>query len=117
MIKQVPGRVAIIVDVPLPGIDVPACLSAHPTDVRQCAVPRRQALGSGMGIIESTAAAETGAKLINMTKAICPGTGACPVVINNIIVYRDQHHLTATFSKTLAPVLDQKLKVLLGLGS
>ncbi len=116
MIKQVPGRVAIIVDVPLPGIDVPACLSAHPTDVRQCSVPRRQALGSGMGIIESTAAAETGAKLINMTKAICPGTGACPVVINNIIVYRDQHHLTATFSKTLAPVLDQKLKVLLGLG-
>jgi peptidoglycan/LPS O-acetylase OafA/YrhL len=117
MIKQVPGRVAIIVDVPLPGIDVPACLSAHPADVRQCAVPRRQALGSGMGIIESTAAAETGAKLINMTRAICPGTGACPVVINNIIVYRDQHHLTATFSKTLAPVLDQKLKVLLGLSS
>jgi hypothetical protein len=51
-----------------------------------------------------------------MTRAICPGTGACPVVINNMIVYRDQHHLTATFSKTLAPVLDQKLRVILGLG-
>jgi peptidoglycan/LPS O-acetylase OafA/YrhL len=115
MIKQVPGRVAIIVDVPLPGIDVPACLSDHPTDVRLCAVPRRQALGSGMGIIESTAASETGARLINMTKAICPGTGACPVVIDNMIVYRDQHHLTATFSRTLAPVLDQKLRAILGL--
>ncbi len=115
MIQQVPGKVAIIVDVPLPGIDVPACLSAHPGDVRKCAVPRSQALGSGIGVIESTAAVKTGARLVNLTHAICPGTGACPVVIGDIIVYRDQHHLTATFSRTLAPPLDLKLRAILGL--
>jgi hypothetical protein len=34
-------------------------------------------------------------------------------VINGMIVFRDQHHLTATFSASLGPVLDQKLVAIL----
>jgi peptidoglycan/LPS O-acetylase OafA/YrhL len=112
MIDQLRRRVVIINDVPLPFIDVPACLAAHASDVRQCAIPRSQDLGDGMGVIEKIAAADTGAGLIDLTAGICPGTGACPVVINNMIVYRDGHHLTATFSRTLAPLLDRRLRSL-----
>ena len=112
MIAQLQSRVVIIDDVPLPFIDVPACLAAHANDVRQCAIPRAQDLGDGMGLIEKTAAAATGAGRIDLTAGICPGSGACPVVINNMIVYRDGHHLTATFSKTLAPLLDRRLRSL-----
>jgi peptidoglycan/LPS O-acetylase OafA/YrhL len=112
MIRQLQGRVVIINDVPLPYIDVPDCLAAHATDVRQCAIPRAQDLGDGMGVIEKTAAAATGAGFIDLTAGICPGRGACPVVINNMIVYRDGHHLTATFSRTLGPLLDRRLRAL-----
>jgi len=112
MIEKLSSRVVIIDDVPLPYIDVPACLAAHASDVRQCAVPRSQDLGDGMGLIEKTAAAATGASRIDLTAGICPGAGACPVVINDMIVYRDGHHLTATFSRTLAPLLDRRLRAL-----
>ncbi|GGH37575.1 acyltransferase [Microbacterium album] len=33
----------------------------------------------------------------------------CPVVVGNVIVYRDQHHLTATYIRTVAPVLVERL--------
>jgi peptidoglycan/LPS O-acetylase OafA/YrhL len=112
MIDQIHSRVVIINDVPLPFIDVPGCLAAHATDVRICAIPRSQDLGDGMGVIEKIAAAATGAGLVDLTAGICPGSGACPVVINNMIVYRDGHHLTATFSRTLAPLLDRRLRSL-----
>ena len=46
---------------------------------------------------------------IALTDDICPGTGACPVVIDNMIVWRDPHHLTATFSRSLGPALDAKV--------
>ena len=31
--------------------------------------------------------------------------GTCDVVIGNVLVYRDSHHITATYAKTLAPIL------------
>jgi hypothetical protein len=31
-----------------------------------------------------------------------------------MIVYRDYHHLTATFSASLAPALDQALSLVIG---
>ena len=62
-----------------------------------------------MGTREQNVAAATGAGLIVLTDQICPGTGNCPVVINNTIVWRDQHHLTATFAATLAPAIDEQL--------
>ena len=34
----------------------------------------------------------------------------CHSVIGNVIVYRDQHHITATYAKTLAPVLKPLLE-------
>ena len=111
MIKQIPSssRVAIIQDPPLPSLDVPKCLSSYPTDVLKCAYSRAVGFGSAMGVRETTASKATGAPVIVLTDAICPGTGACPVVINNMIAWRDPHHLTATFSRWLGPVLDAKI--------
>jgi hypothetical protein len=93
MIKQIPSssRVAIIQDPPLPSLDVPKCLSSYPTDVLKCAYSRAVGFGSAMGVRETTASKATGAPVIVLTDAICPGTGACPVVINNMIVWRDPH--------------------------
>jgi peptidoglycan/LPS O-acetylase OafA/YrhL len=116
MIGKIPtsSRVVIIQDPPLPTAEnVPDCLSSNLSDYRKCAYSRRVGFGSAMGTREQAAAKATGAGLIDLTAAICPGTGDCPVVIDNMIVWRDEHHLTATFATSLGPFIDAQLVAIL----
>jgi hypothetical protein len=39
---------------------------------------------------------------------------SCPLVIGNVLVYRDANHITATYSKTLAPFLVARIKEAIG---
>jgi peptidoglycan/LPS O-acetylase OafA/YrhL len=104
------SRVVIIQDPPLPtAFSVPECLSSYMGDYRKCAYSRSTGFGSAMGSREQRTAQVTGAGLIVLTDAVCPGTGACPVVIDNMIAWRDQHHLTATFARALGPAIDEQL--------
>jgi peptidoglycan/LPS O-acetylase OafA/YrhL len=116
MINKIPksSKVVLIQDPPLPtSQSVPECLSSYLNDYRRCAYTRTVGFGPSMGQREQNAAKATGAGLIVLTDQICPGTGNCPVVINNIIVWRDQHHLTATFATTLGPAIDEQLVAIL----
>ncbi|MGD0015603.1 MAG: SGNH hydrolase domain-containing protein, partial [Bryobacteraceae bacterium] len=102
------SRLMMIQDIPEPqGHNVPDCLSWHLSDYRACAYSRSIAFGSDMGAREAIAVRATGAGLVDLTEAICPGTGDCPVVMNGMIMFRDGHHLTATFSASLGAVLDE----------
>jgi hypothetical protein len=104
----------MIQDIPDPWTySVPTCLSQNLSDYRKCAYARSSGFGRSMGKREAIAAKAAGASLINLSDAICPGTGACPAVLNGMITFRDQHHLTAIFSASLAPALDQKLVAVL----
>jgi len=107
-IAKLAGRVTMIVDSPDGGRDVPSCLAAHRYDIRACAISKTNALSGSLGTIERVAVTATGDKLINLTSAIC-STWPCPVVRNKAIIFRDGRHLTATFSRTLAPALAAKL--------
>jgi len=105
LLRQIPGPKAIIVDTPSPEYDVPACLSAHTSDVTQCATPRAIAYSWRHRTLEVTAVKATPhATLVDLSTAICP-YDPCPAVFNGMIVYRDNFHLTATFSAYLAPQL------------
>jgi hypothetical protein len=44
-----------------------------------------------------------------MNDAIC-ATSRCPTTVNGTVVFTDDNHLTATFSRALAPVLGQRLE-------
>ena len=101
LLDRIPGPKAIIVDTPNSRYDVPPCLSRNRSDVRGCATPRSAALGPDPGVMERTAAAATGATLIDLTPLICAGS-RCPAVLRGMIVYRDSHHLTATFAASLS---------------
>ena len=104
MIKRIPGRTMLIVDTPYAKIDVPACLSSHVDDVDACAIPARVAFLGSLGDVEAVAAKASGAGRIDLTSRICVGR-PCSVVVNGMIVFRDHSHLTATFSRSLAPAL------------
>ena len=108
------SKLVMIQDIPDPwNMSVPDCLSTYISDYRRCAYARSVGFGSYQGKREAIAAKAAGAGLVSFASSICPGTGACPAVINGMIVFRDQHHLTATFAQSLGPVLDQQLVAIL----
>jgi peptidoglycan/LPS O-acetylase OafA/YrhL len=101
LIQRVPGVIAILVDTPRSDVDVPACLAQHPAAIEQCVTTRAKAVTWRHRKREVEAARLTGATVVDLTKAICPGD-VCPAIIGTRLVYRDHHHLTATFAASLA---------------
>ena len=49
---------------------------------------------------------------IDLTDAVCEPT-VCPVVAGNVLIYHDEHHLTASYSRSLAGPLGRQLQPLL----
>jgi len=107
LLKALPGHVAIIADTPLSAVDVPACLSRPDRTAADCATARGYALTAHLAR-DGRAAAALGATLIDPTQWLC-GPEVCPAVIDWTIVYRDDHHLTATMARRMAPLLEPAL--------
>jgi len=111
-IARIDAPVAIILDNPRTDVDIPSCLSRHLADVNACAIPRSMAFPKRFAAVEQVAAGISGAHLIDVVSAICPST-PCPVVRDGMILYRDGHHLSATFVRSLADRFDLALTPLL----
>ena len=67
--KNIP--VVVLADTPRPGFDIGDCVSASSGHLTRCVVRSRRAL-QARGVVLSTAAAGTAAKLVDLTDAICP---------------------------------------------
>jgi hypothetical protein len=100
--------VAIIVDTPHSDHDVPACLAKHRKAIERCTTTRSAAFGWRHRIREAEAARLTGATLVDLSAVTCP-TDPCPPVVGSMLVYRDHHHLTATFARSLVDELGAAL--------
>ena len=101
LIERVPGSVAILADTPRSDVDVPACLAKYHDAIERCTTTRTAAFGWRHLRRETEAARLTGATLVDMSDIVCPGD-PCPPIIGNTLVYRDHHHLTATFVVSIA---------------
>jgi hypothetical protein len=112
LIARIPGKVAIIVDTPRSDHDVPACLAKYSNAIEHCTTTRAAAFGPLYRLRESAAAEASGAALIDLADAVCPGD-PCPPIIGTTLVYRDHHHMTATFAASLADDLDLALQAAL----
>ncbi len=108
LIKRVPGEIAIMVDTPRSDYDVPACLAMHRDAIERCTTSRADAFGWRNRRREKEAVKRTTATLVDMSDVICP-TDPCPPIIGKKLVYRDHHHLTATFVVSIADDLDAVL--------
>ncbi|GAB4195762.1 MAG: acyltransferase family protein [Wenzhouxiangellaceae bacterium] len=95
-LDSVAGRVIVIADT-LRFIDKPYLCLDQP-DCRGRIDPLYQRPDPLTAAVSSSGHGE----LLDMRPLLCPENG-CPAVIGNVIVWRDPHHLTATYSRTLAP--------------
>lgn len=102
--------VAAIVHTPWQHQDVPRCMALSNATVDLCSAPEDTAVHRGT--ITPVLAMDPSIGAIDMLPYFCQA-GTCPVVIGGVLVYRDRHHLTATYAKTLAPILEQRIRELL----
>jgi hypothetical protein len=108
-IQSTPGPHLVMLDTPRTDVDIPGCIARHPKDVGACAIPRAMAFTKVFAAREARVVELTDVGLVDLTPAVCPAT-PCQVVRNGMILYRDNHHMTATFSASLAPALDAALR-------
>lgn len=100
--------VVVLEDTPRPSEDVPACVLENPERLTVCGFERTEALNYASRLAQERAALQSGAAIIDLFDWICPGD-MCAPVIGNVLVYRDNNHLSATYSSTLAGPLGAAL--------
>lgn len=106
------SRVAVLADVPLQGSDPAECLSNNLEHASDCDAAVEDAISSQVSDTERTAAEGAGAEYLDFTPYLC-NADTCPTIIDNLLVYRDDQHLTATFGARLAEPLEEEIRPLL----
>ena len=100
-------HVIAVRDTPWMQFWVPECLDMKRNNSAACSQARAHLLA------ERNPALDLGDRppnvsFIDMTEYFCD-EAICPPVIGNVIVYVDDSHITATYSRTLVPMLSRKL--------
>jgi peptidoglycan/LPS O-acetylase OafA/YrhL len=109
-------RTIILRDVPRTGFDVPACLSRHAAGLpfaRDCTFDRASSLSHVAIAAQNAAARGLPVQLLDLNDQICDAP-RCGVLRNAAIVFTDDNHLTASFSRTLAPALGARIAAAMG---
>lgn len=103
-------KVIVIQDNPRPGKEAALCVAEVPEeDLRSgaCDTPRRTSLSEPDRFV--AIADRIGAPVVKTKDFYC-GEKTCPAVIGNVIVYRDEHHVTLTYERTFASELLARLE-------
>ena len=105
-LRSVPGttRVVVLADTPLMRRNPVSCLEASPGDMSACQTPRSVALGDWLDTVEREVAEAAGAAFESLSDLVCP-YDPCPVVIGDVLLWRNADHITATFAERLAPAM------------
>jgi SGNH domain (fused to AT3 domains) len=99
------ATVTLIQDVPIPSYNLPSCVAQHLNSVTRCTFQLAKAYSfpaRHRGL--ATAVAHAGFAVVDPDAWICTAT-TCPAIVGNMLVYRDDTHLTATFARWLAPMV------------
>jgi hypothetical protein len=102
------ARVVLLGNTPMSHFDVPVCLSAHLNSILACATPVTQAFNRARHLAVEEAAKDAGVAYVDPTFWVC-SSSPCPPVVGNILVYRDDQHMTPPFAVALAGRLGDAL--------
>ncbi|MGA3218747.1 MAG: acyltransferase family protein [Acidimicrobiales bacterium] len=117
------ARVLVLGPVESPDWVVPDCLSAHLDDVRACNVAPTEG-HAGPGLIgydnaditaEQTAVVRAGGTFVNVKPWFC-AAATCPVVVDNLLVFRDNSHITVPYAAYLAPLINDEVNLIIPSG-
>ncbi|WP_201716725.1 acyltransferase family protein [Rossellomorea arthrocnemi] len=86
--------------------DPPQCVEER--GIEDCSVPRDQVL-SGAVPWENTDGIPGNVTFADLSEYFCQD-GTCPPVVGNVLVYRDYHHISTLYSRTLAGAVEEELR-------
>jgi peptidoglycan/LPS O-acetylase OafA/YrhL len=107
-VDEAADRVYYLADSPNPPGDTPNCLAQHPEDATECVAPVDESIPQPERREAAIAAIEedTDATVVDPLPWLCDTErDACPVIVGNLLVYRDGNHLAARFVAELTPQL------------
>jgi hypothetical protein len=105
-------QVVVLADTPRLSYDPAECLATS-AGIEECEVARADMVDEAYAALETEAAGEAGAAIVSATEWLCFEED-CPLVRGPFLVFRDRHHLTATFSSRLAERLGAAVDAAVG---
>jgi peptidoglycan/LPS O-acetylase OafA/YrhL len=101
-------KVTLITDTPSFPTTPAVCLSAHLNDALACSRARPDAVNAEWATAEAASARAAKAQVVDLNDFLCD-SASCGVIIGNRLLYRDPHHLTASYAELLASPLGRAL--------
>lgn len=109
---RISGHVVMIRDTPRPGFHAPACLARayarREKPALACTFPLAESVLPNAVEVERAAAQRSNVAFIDLTDAICTSR-LCMVERDNMVLFHDAQHMTATFARSLADSLWRRL--------
>lgn len=97
------SKVLVFGESPWQSTDPATCLSRNLQDVSACSTPVNIAERPDIRAIGPRLAREAGAEFFDPTSLLC--TDVCPVMDQNVVMYRDRSHVSRTYSLLLSAKL------------
>jgi hypothetical protein len=108
-LRAAAGHVVFISDTPFAPASGPSCLAGNMGDVQACDTPLRQAIPlPRVKRREIALAHDLGVIVVDPTRWFCT-PAVCPVIVGNVLVYRDTDHVVPQYVEWLAPLLRDAL--------
>jgi hypothetical protein len=98
------GDVIVLADTPYASRNIPNCLWENLDHATACVWSRTDAFSQRLSAAEDAAAAGAGARYVQPDDLFC-GPTMCPVIVGDILVYRDANHITTVYMAWVAPAL------------
>jgi hypothetical protein len=98
-------HVLVMGPTPKPPADVPTCLSGHLDDVAACDFAKSSGINAAGMAAERAAVVAAGGDYLDISPWVCTDH-ICDVVVGNMLAYRDDNHLTTSYTSWLEPALE-----------
>lgn len=101
-------RVVALRDNPKVKFDAPECVEYHGADAERCSLRRASVLETPSPL-QTLKNPPSNVRFIDLSNYFCDAK-TCPPVIGNVMVYRHLAHITATYVRSLEPMLGRELR-------
>ncbi|MDV3219806.1 acyltransferase family protein [Intrasporangium sp.] len=83
------------------------CVEENPDDFLKCAFGANDGLGTDS--LRRAVELDSSRTWLDLNTWVCPETpqGQCPVVIGNLLVYRQGSHVTSTYVESMTPIIER----------
>jgi hypothetical protein len=106
--RRLGAEPVLFADTPYPGRDVPTCLSSNINKVSNCALLANRSFREDIVEVREDLARDNNVSLLQTRDWFCTKT-VCPPIVGNILVYRDDNHITTVYAEFLAPLIGSTL--------